>query len=269
MFKLSKDLRLDAEALFSQAVYGHGYLHYGYWPDGSAPDVSLQALGQAQQAYFDKLIETLPAETQSILDVGSGTGSNALGLTRRGFRVDCVCPSAKLNEMARRKLSAESRIFECRFEDCDAAGPYDLVMFCESFHYIDAERALAQAARLASRHVLLFDYFPRVDGGGRAKVSHHRFMQMVRAQQAFTPVSDIDVTANIAPTFEVLDTIKNEQVRPFAARLAQDLRQQHPLLSTLLTWPLRRALSRLQRPSNRRTTFPAAFEYRLLLLARN
>jgi hypothetical protein len=171
--------------------------------------------------------------------------------------------------MARRKLPAESRIFECRFEDCDAAGPYDLVMFCESFHYIDAGRALAQAARLASHHVLLFDYFPRFDSGGRAKVSHRRFMQLLQAQQAFTPVSDVDVTANVVPTFEVLDTIKNEHVRPFAARLAQDLRQQHPLLATLLAWPLRKAMSRVQRPSNRRETFPAAFEYRLLLLARN
>lgn len=269
MLKISKELRLDAEALFSQAVYGHGFLHYGYWPEGSTQDVSLQALGQAQQAYFDKLVETLPAGTQSILDVGSGTGSNALGLTRRGFRVDCVCPSAKLNEMARRKLPSDSRIFECRFEDCDAAGPYDLVMFCESFHYIDAERALAQAARLASGHLLVFDYFPRFEGDGRAKVSHRRFMQLVQAQRAFTPVSDIDVTANIVPTFEVLDTIKNEQVRPFAARLAQDLRRQHPLLSALLTWPLRKAMSRMQRPSNRRETFPASFEYRLLLLARN
>lgn len=268
MIKLSKELRLDAEALASQVFYGHGFLHYGYWPEGTPRQVSLIALGEAQRAYFDKLAETIPANTHSILDVGSGTGSNALELTRLGYRVDCVCPSAKLNAMARGKLPAESRVFESRFEEFDGTEPYDLVMFCESFHYIDAQRALAQAARLARRHVLVFDYFPRVDDGGRVKVSHDRFMKLVRAQGAFDTVSDVDLTANITPTFDVLDAIKNEHVRPFAARLTDELRRDHPLLSRLLGWPLRAALARLQRPSNRRVTFPATFEYRLLLLSR-
>ena len=268
MLSKSKELRLDAEALFSQAVYGHGFLHYGYWPTGTAEEVSLQALGRAQQAYFDKLVETIPAGTQSILDVGSGTGSNALGLTRKDFKVDCVCPSPKLNAMARTKLPAASRIFEFMFEDLDITGTYDLVMFCESFHYIDAERALAQAARYAERHVLIFDYFPREDSGGRTKVSHRRFLQLVAAQGRFAVTSDVDVTACITPTFLVLDTIKNDYVRPFAARLVADFKRDHPLLSPLLAWPLRKTLAKMQRASDRHATFPAAFEYRLLLLAK-
>lgn len=267
MFEPSKELRLDVEALFSQAVYGHGFLHYGYWPNGSAQELSLQALGQAQQAYFDKLVETIPAGTTSILDVGSGTGSNALGLTRRGFQVDCVCPSAKLNAMARAKLPPSSRIFECRFEDLDDPATYDLVLFCESFHYIDAERALAQAARRAGRHMLLFDYFPRRDAGGPARVTHRRFLDLVAAQGRFELLSDVDVTERIAPTFAVLDAVANDHVRPFAARLLEDFRRHRPLLSMLLARPLNRAVLRARRTSERRTTFPLEHEYRLMLLA--
>ncbi|MFN3938733.1 MAG: hypothetical protein ACK4KW_14290 [Gemmobacter sp.] len=45
-----KTLQLDAEALLSEMIFGHGYLHYGYWPNGSPDDLSAMALGQAQEA---------------------------------------------------------------------------------------------------------------------------------------------------------------------------------------------------------------------------
>ena len=41
-----KDLRLDVEALFSQAIYGHGFLHYGYWPKGDPDKLSLDKLSK-------------------------------------------------------------------------------------------------------------------------------------------------------------------------------------------------------------------------------
>src|SRR5690606_10549861 len=85
---ISKEFRLELEAALSQAAFGHGYLHYGYW-DGAEYEPSLCALGQAQEAYFERLVATIPEGTRSILDVGSGTGAVAAGLLRRGFAVDC------------------------------------------------------------------------------------------------------------------------------------------------------------------------------------
>ena len=68
---ISKDFRLDFEALLSQIVDGQGFLHYGYWKDGTADGVSLRSIGNAQQAYFDELVRAIPDGTRSILDVGS------------------------------------------------------------------------------------------------------------------------------------------------------------------------------------------------------
>ncbi|MSQ59459.1 MAG: class I SAM-dependent methyltransferase [Betaproteobacteria bacterium] len=270
MFKKIKALRLDVEALFSQVVHGHGYLHYGYWPAGHADEVTLQRLGLAQRAYFDRLCEAIPASTKSILDVGSGTGSNALGLTGKGYSIDCVCPSPKLNAMARQKLPSASRIFESKFEELEISERYDLVLFCESFHYLDARLALRRLARYAKKHVLIFDYFPRKDSQEDKRVSRAQFGALMEQEisKDFAVQWDLDVTQFIAPTFEVLDGIKNDFVQPFCVRLIQELKHEHPVMARMLAFPLRKALAKLQNRSNRHQTFPAQNEYRLLLLAR-
>ncbi|MCS7101482.1 MAG: class I SAM-dependent methyltransferase [Burkholderiaceae bacterium] len=261
-----KELRLDVEALASEALFGHGFLHYGYWENGEADELSLARLGQAQQAYFDVVASRIPAGTRRILDVGSGTGANALALTRLGYQVECVCPSPRLNEFARRKLPPTVPIHEARFEDLALTGPFDLVLFLESFHYLEAATALARAAALAPA-ALVFDYFPRRDAGGSRKVSHARFVAL--AQQAgFRLEEDRDCTREITPTFLVLDTLRNERLRPFVTRTVQDLRRTRPLLSLLLAWPLARALAAATRDSRKHQTFPAEFEYRLIRLAR-
>jgi hypothetical protein len=88
----TKELSLDIEALVSQVVHGHGFLHYGYWPDEQAATLSLESLGKAQQAYFDRMAAMIPEGTVSILDVGSGTGSNARALLDREIGVPGISP---------------------------------------------------------------------------------------------------------------------------------------------------------------------------------
>jgi 2-polyprenyl-3-methyl-5-hydroxy-6-metoxy-1,4-benzoquinol methylase len=138
----TKELSLDIEALISQTLYGHGFLHYGYWPDTQTVIPSLESLGKAQQAYFDRMVAMIPQGIRTILDVGSGTGSNAKALLDRGYTVDCLCPSARLNLIAREKLKGNAEIFECHFEEFKSASKYDLIICCESFHYIHAAQGL-------------------------------------------------------------------------------------------------------------------------------
>ena len=123
-----KELKLDIDALLSQIIDGKGFLHYGYWPDRTADEISLTRLARAQQAYFDELAGSIPDGTNSVLDVGSGTGSNALRLLQKGYDVELVCPSVKLNEIARQKLPAGSVIHECLFEDLATDRLYDLLL---------------------------------------------------------------------------------------------------------------------------------------------
>ena len=139
---ISKTAELEGAALASEVVFGHGYAHYGYFPDGLPEVLSLQALGAAQHAYFEKLLETVravPGDVHRILDVGSGTGANAKNLIGAGFDVTCVSPSAQMNEMARAKLPEGTQVTDARFEDFIANCRFDLCIFAESFHYIELE----------------------------------------------------------------------------------------------------------------------------------
>ena len=266
-----KEFRLDLEAVLSQILYGQGYLHYGYWKDGKADEVSLCSLGKAQQAYFDQLAATIPEGTKSVLDVGSGTGSNAFSLLQESYSVDCVCPSPRLNAIAKKKLPQDTQIFECKFEELKTDKIYDLLLFSESFHYLDAKKAFHQIDIYAEKHVLIFDYFPRKDSDTDKKISYRQFTRLMSDSfpGKFKILSDQDMTSFITPTFKVLDEIKNNYAGPFVISSVADFKKQHPVYSFLLSYPLSRLLARFEKPSNHYKKFSEAYEYRLILLAKN
>lgn len=267
---ISKESKLDLEALISQMVNGKGYLHYGYWEHGAVDEITLRRLGEAQQAYFHRLAETIPPGIRSILDVGSGTGSNALELVQKGYAVDCVCPSPKLNQIARLKLPHCSRIYESRFEDVELAGNYDLMIFPESFHYMNARAALRKMSEHALRNVIVFDYFPRTDSSDMVRVSHAQFTHLVSHDFAdrLRIASDRDLTMEIIPTFQLLDALKDNYARPYVERAIADFRQSHPIYSLLLAWPLRKLLAKVGKKNDRAKNFLNSYEYRLILLSR-
>jgi SAM-dependent methyltransferase len=260
-----KDLRLDVEALFSQALHGHGFLHYGYWPEGAPSPPSLEKLGRAQQTYFDRMLAMIPDEVTNILDVGSGTGSNAKGLIDKGYKVDCVCPSSKLNQMAREKLPAESVIFECGFEDFVSTSQYDLLLFCESFHYIRASEAIQQAGKYSGKFVLIFDYFRRVESKKVDRITYKSFIDLIN-ESAFKIIHDEDVTEAVRPTFLVLDNLKNVHLKPFGLRVINEFKKEHPVYSLLFHSLIKKLSGSIQKKSNRYEQFPKKHEYRLILL---
>jgi len=264
-----KDFQLDVEATVAEMLFGHGHAHYGYWPDGSPEQLTVEALGRAQSAYFELLAQTIPEGTQSILDVGSGTGANALELTRRGFAMECLCPSEHLNSLARAKLPEDVAVHTLKFEDFESDKQFDTCMFSESFHYIDLHKALAQLARYAGKNVVIFDYFrtasEETDG---TRGTHAEFTQALAAQGVFDVVSDRDMTPAIMPTFEVLDHIKNHHIRPLLLRARQGLGESYPWRMKLANMLFGRRLDKMARPSSRGQSFARKFEYRLIVLTR-
>ena len=160
---ISKPVELEGAALASEVVFGHGYAHYGYFPDGLPEVLSLQALGTAQHAYYEKLLETIgtvPGEVHRILDVGSGTGANARNLVEAGFDVTCVSPSAQMNEMARAKLPEGTEVVDARFEDFATSCRFDLCIFAESFHYIELETGAGASCHVCRKGCRDFRLLP-------------------------------------------------------------------------------------------------------------
>jgi SAM-dependent methyltransferase len=268
-----KSAELDLTALMSEVTFGHGYAHYGYFPDGVPEVLSAQAVGAAQHAYLERLVEaigTVPGGVRSILDVGSGTGANARALIERGFEVACVSPSVQMNEMARRKLPEGTEVTDATFEDFRSARRFDLCLFAESFHYIDLKQGLAQAATFAGKGVVIFDYFRRgkyahKDG---TRGTHGDFVAEVARQGAFEILSDEDMTEAITPTFVIHEYLKNEKIAPFVQRLRAEVKRSYPMRAWALEKVLGRSLDKLGRRTGRATRFARENEYRLIMMRR-
>lgn len=264
-----KSLELDAAGLLSQVLYGHGFAHYGYFPDGPPETLSAAAFGAAQEAYFEHLLNAVPDGTRTILDVGSGTGANARAFVARGFDVSCVSPSVKMNEMARQKLPPGTEVTDAKFEDYEG-GARDCCVFAESFHYIALEPALEQLARVARESVVIFDYFRREGFAYKSgtRGTHAAFLEAVAAQGVFEVVSDVDETEAIAPSFQIHDHIKNAHIAPFVGRLRQAYTAENPVKGWLAERVLGKALDKFERRASRSESFPREHEYRLIVMKR-
>ena len=223
-------------------------LHYGYWTD----DVELtpQNLTRAQARYTDELMADIPADVRSILDVGCGAGNTAHKLLERGYEVDCVSPNAWLTAEARRVLGTRARVFESKFEHLTLDRTYDLILFSESFLFMKAEQALARAesALRPGGYILISDIFKlRADekspiGGGQDLRRHRALL----AASRFTQLKDTDMTANVAPTFDLLSRAYAEAIGPAYGLILAKLEASHPLLMRFVRWKWRRSIARYE-----------------------
>jgi 2-polyprenyl-3-methyl-5-hydroxy-6-metoxy-1,4-benzoquinol methylase len=266
-----KVYELNVLARLSELVFGDGYLHFGFWPTGLPNDASLSALGKAQADFVDHLVSAFPADTKTILDVGSGTGAIALHLSRLGYAMTCICPSATMNQLARAKLPSGTAVYTTKFEAFEREEVFDICMFAESFHYINLQTALAKSAKLAKRGVVIFDYFRRESKDAKVteqgtRGTHAEFLAALEQQKVFRVVQDDDLTAFIVPTFQLLDHLQTNHVAPLLSDIRAQMKLRAPIRAWLAEKLLGRQLSQLARPKNRASLFADRFEYRLIAL---
>ena len=136
----SKEIGLEIGLILSKHFFKTEHLHYGYWTNDL--NVEPHNLPIAQDNHSNFIISHIPVEAKTILDVGCGVGRFALKLTNAGYHVDCVSPSPVLTEHAHNLLKNKSYIFECSYEKLQTEDRYDVIVFSESFQYVNLEKAL-------------------------------------------------------------------------------------------------------------------------------
>lgn len=122
-----------------------------------------------------ELVETGRVAPGRTLEVGCGTGTNALWLTARGFEVVGVDVASRAIELARAKLASASGRAEFRaldfLVDEVAGGPFSFVFDRGCFHVFDeaAERArfAARVAELLGPQGLWVSMIGSTEGGPR------------------------------------------------------------------------------------------------------
>ncbi|MBK9974247.1 MAG: methyltransferase domain-containing protein [Planctomycetes bacterium] len=270
----SRDLGLEWGLLFARYLLDSEELHYGYF----TPDipVKLANLPQAQKQHTDLILSHLPQSAQTVLDVGCGTGGLALRMAQRGCQVDCVAPDSTLLDCAQARLGDRARIFRERFEHFQGDRKYDAVVFSESFQYVPVDLALANIDRLLKPGgcLLICDFFKRQGKqgspiGGGHKI--HTFLEAAK-QAGFEASTDLDITAQTAPTMTLVAEFLDKVGAPFWRMGVDYCTVAWPKSTRLVKWWFKQRLAKLDEKyfSGRRNaaTFTEFKTYRLMLFER-
>jgi SAM-dependent methyltransferase len=249
-------------------------LHYGYWEPGD--EVHMFDFGKAQEKYTDVLMRHVPPDARDVLDVGCGTGVIAQRLIARGHSVECLSPSAFLNQIARADLPATTTVHESTFEGFQTDRQFDLVMFAESFQYVQMRESLEKVTRLLrpGGRLLICDVF-RLDRPDRGPIGGGRYYSeflKLRDELGFRCVTDVDITANIAPTFDLVNDLSLNLLKPVHENFLRVMKTNHPVASKAVLWTFRKKLRKAQRhfnPKRNGASFRKYKTYRIQVLTRD
>jgi len=271
----SREIGLEIGSILGKYFLKLDHLHYGYWANGLEVDIANLRIAQENHANF--LISHIPQGTETILDVGCGTGQIAKKLLDIGYQVDCVSPSPFLTEQARDLLGNRSHIFECLYEQLQTENRYDVILFSESFQYIDIEEGIKKTLVFLNRdgHMLICDFFKKempwksiISGGHRLKM----FYDIV-SNYPLRLIKDLDITEETAPTIDIIDDAFKKAVHPAVVLVQQLLEDRYPFMSKFLKWMYRKKISKIDKKyfNGEKTgeNFKKFKSYRLLLYRRS
>ena len=244
----SKEVGLAIGQILGSQLFGFEDLHYGYWTPDLA--VTIGNFKVAQERYSRFLISQIPPSVKSILDVGAGSGTQAERLLNLGFQVDCVSPSRYLAQKIQERLKDRVALFTRPIEECSFERRYDLILFSESFQYVNMGRALAVATHALSPggFVLISDFFKKCAapegplGGGHIWPEFEQ--TIVRA--GLTRISDLDITGETAPTMEMFGTVLTATARPVRDLVCGFIQHRHPGLYRFLAWKFKERFRKLE-----------------------
>ena len=270
----SKEVGLVAGLNLFHFFLGSRDLHYGLWQDDL--EVCIQNLPQAQKRYSDFLLSHIPDGVKRVLDVGCGAGGVATELLARGYQVEGVSPSPLLSEAARQQAGADFKIHQGRFEDVSFEDDekFDLVMFSESFQYINLDTVLldAQQRLRPGGYVLICDFFKTNEPGRSVIGGGHPIDKFRAALQAsgLELLEDKDITRETAPNLDIVDQMGRELLLPTFKLIGYAFSSNHPWLAKILRWKYDRKIRKIHRKylSGERNSesFARYKVYRLLLL---
>jgi len=210
--------KLSFELLFMTEVLKLSSLHYGYWDDrarSAVPD--LNELRRAQTLFTERLLEKIPLNVSTILDVGAGIGDNARALSARGYRVTAISPDENHSRYFDAMNDPHVTFHQSRFETFESIERFDLLLFCESNNQFDARASLEQCRRFVKPggYLLVSGMF-KAKGGAfppAFRLEDLAYLKLAR-EHGFVLREATDITENVLPTVTMVQNALETYVRP-------------------------------------------------------
>jgi len=247
--EVSREVGLEIGSICGKYFLKLDHLHYGYWTDGLEVDIANVHI--AQENYADFLISHIPEDAKKILDVGCGTGQIAKKLIVMGYKVDCVTPSHFLAGQTRELLGNSSHIFEGSYEQLQTENRYDVILFSESFQYIDIEEGLRKTVNFLNPdgYILICDFF-RKKILGKSNISGGHLLEMfhnIVSEYPLRLIKDMDITEETSPSMDVLNDMFKKAVHPTVILTQQLLENRYPFASKVIKWTYRKKIRKINK----------------------
>jgi len=267
----SRETGLEIGLIFARYFLKTEHLHYGYWLEGL--DIDIRNLPRAQENHSNFIISNIPDGTRTIMDIGCGAGRFTLKLINLGYQVDCVSPDPMLIKRTRGLLGDKSHIFECNFEELQTENRYDMVLFSESFQYVDLEKGLQNSLKFLNDngYLLICDFFKTDTEGKSALRGGHRLTEFydLISNYPFKSAKDIDITRETAPNLTLIDDFFKEVGLPVWDLVIGFLNRNYFFFSRFLKWKYKKKIKKINQKyfSGERNAenFAIFKSYRLLL----
>ena len=260
---------LDLELFFCTEILKLASLHYGYWEEREklkeeGTKLTLDCLRNAQQKYTDILIEAIPKNVKSILDVGCGIGDVSRALSKLDYDVTAISPDSNHVKYFENHFSRLT-FLQTKFEDLKIDRQFDLILMSESQNYFPTEIGFRQCATL-----LLPKGYLLVSGMFK-KNSRSEFTEVPNTIEDYAKaaekhglllIENVDITQNILPTIDFIYESMERYVDPSVIMLNQFISSIAPVKSWFIKVFFRKQINKtLQIYSYyRRRTDPLFFE---------
>ena len=222
-------------------------LHYGYWDRQEEGSLSLSDIREAQSRYTETLLDLIPEDVNTVLDVGCGVGDVSMALSDRGYEVTAISPHEDHRKLF---LDSEDIEYHCvRFEKLDVNRKFDLILMSESQNYFDTDIGFAQCERyLADEgYLLVSGIFRKDDTPEFSNIPSIEKEYVLRAEDYnLTLLESHDITPNVLPTLGFAHNSYKEYVVPSLHILDALFSSLAPLKMKLVRLAFSREIRRLE-----------------------
>jgi len=233
-------VRIDWGLKFFHDVLQLEALHFGYWEgisNNSDSGLNLETLKLAQKNYTKKLIEVIPKNVKTLLDVGAGTGEVAKELLARGYTVEAVSPDTYQYEICKSKCP-QMPFHRTKFEKLDIKKSFDAILMLESCQYLKLDPAFKNCKKLLKEngHILISDYFRKVkENYYRTTHTLEDFYNAVKKNN-FEIVYEKDITEGVLPTLTLGKQFYLNYAVPVTKIITGYFSDKIPLLTKILNF---------------------------------